>query len=267
MTEPLSGADELEAERRRIAAALRAAVAEPLALLVAQANAYEQALGAAPAARMALGTLGALARQVLQQARDLGDSLQPAVLDELGIEPALDALAGYAARAHGLRAALHAARLPSRPPRAAELALYRAAQAAVERAALHARAAQLTIRLAASGGGIALTVADDGAPEAGAGLIAAIRGAAERAGGSCAVGVGPLGGAQIAVELPLAPPAALTAREAEVLRLVAEGRTNRQVAAALGISPRTVNFHLDNIYAKLGVGSRTEAAVYALRHL
>jgi DNA-binding CsgD family transcriptional regulator len=54
--------------------------------------------------------------------------------------------------------------------------------------------------------------------------------------------------------------AALTAREREVLDVVATGATNAAVAEALVVSPTTVKKHLDNIYAKLGVGSRAAAA-------
>jgi len=56
----------------------------------------------------------------------------------------------------------------------------------------------------------------------------------------------------------------LTDRELAVLRLLAAGFHNRELAARLGISPRTVDRHCDNIYAKLGVGSRTEAVVRAI---
>lgn len=55
----------------------------------------------------------------------------------------------------------------------------------------------------------------------------------------------------------------LTAREVEVLRLVASGRSNSEIAAALFISQHTVARHLQNIFAKLGVSSRTAAAAYA----
>jgi DNA-binding CsgD family transcriptional regulator/tetratricopeptide (TPR) repeat protein len=57
----------------------------------------------------------------------------------------------------------------------------------------------------------------------------------------------------------------LTARELEVLALVAEGRSNRQVAEALFISAKTASVHVSNILAKLGVGSRVEAAAVAHR--
>jgi non-specific serine/threonine protein kinase len=61
-------------------------------------------------------------------------------------------------------------------------------------------------------------------------------------------------------------PAGLTAREVEVLRLVAQGLTNAQVAEKLVITPRTVNVHLTSIYSKLQVPSRTAAARYAIEH-
>lgn len=65
---------------------------------------------------------------------------------------------------------------------------------------------------------------------------------------------------------PKAPtyPDGLTAREVEVLRLVAQGLTNEQVAEQLVISPRTVNTHLTAIFSKIGVSSRGAATRYAI---
>lgn len=60
---------------------------------------------------------------------------------------------------------------------------------------------------------------------------------------------------------------ALTPRELEVLRLVANGRTNGEIGAELFISTKTASVHVSNILTKLGVSSRTEAAAYALREL
>ncbi len=61
-------------------------------------------------------------------------------------------------------------------------------------------------------------------------------------------------------------PAGLTQREAEVLRLVAQGMTDAEVARVLSISPRTVGQHLRSIYNKLDVRSRTEATRFAIEH-
>ncbi len=65
---------------------------------------------------------------------------------------------------------------------------------------------------------------------------------------------------------PESLPGGLTAREVEVLRLVATGRSNAQVAAELVLSEKTVARHLSNIFTKLEVGSRTAAAAYAYEH-
>jgi ATP/maltotriose-dependent transcriptional regulator MalT len=63
-----------------------------------------------------------------------------------------------------------------------------------------------------------------------------------------------------------AAPGGLSEREVEVLRLVASGHTNRKIAKALFISEKTVARHLSNIFTKLNVGSRTDAARYAFEH-
>lgn len=54
-------------------------------------------------------------------------------------------------------------------------------------------------------------------------------------------------------------PEPVTARELEVIQLMAQGLANKQIALSLGISEHTVKFHLSSLYAKLGVASRTEA--------
>ena len=71
---------------------------------------------------------------------------------------------------------------------------------------------------------------------------------------------------QVAAPAPHAAAGSLTARELDVLRLVAQGMSDAQVAARLVVSIRTVNTHLHAIYGKLDVGSRTAAARYALDH-
>jgi DNA-binding NarL/FixJ family response regulator len=61
-------------------------------------------------------------------------------------------------------------------------------------------------------------------------------------------------------------PAGLSARELDVLLLVARGLTNRMVAEQLGITPKTVGNFVERIYAKIGVSSRAEAALFAMQH-
>ena len=61
-------------------------------------------------------------------------------------------------------------------------------------------------------------------------------------------------------------PAGLTEREAEVLRLVAGGLTNNEIAAELFLSPKTVSRHLSNIFTKIGVSSRASATAFAVEH-
>jgi DNA-binding NarL/FixJ family response regulator len=83
-------------------------------------------------------------------------------------------------------------------------------------------------------------------------------------------GTGRLGGLPIGRgERDTADPAAspyeeLTAREAGVVHLVARGMSNKAIAHDLGISPRTVEGHLNHVFDKLGIGSRTELVHYAL---
>ena len=60
-------------------------------------------------------------------------------------------------------------------------------------------------------------------------------------------------------------PEALTERETEVLRLLALGQSNKEIARTLSIGEKTVKTHVSNILAKLGVPSRTQAALYAVR--
>jgi DNA-binding NarL/FixJ family response regulator len=66
--------------------------------------------------------------------------------------------------------------------------------------------------------------------------------------------------------VPAPYPDGLTAREVQVLRLVAMGMTDMQVAEQLIISPRTVHAHLTSIYTKLDVTSRSAATRYAVEH-
>jgi DNA-binding NarL/FixJ family response regulator len=61
-------------------------------------------------------------------------------------------------------------------------------------------------------------------------------------------------------------PAGLTPREVEMLVLAARGLTTRAIASTLAISPKTAGNHIERIYSKIGVSTRAEAAMFAMRH-
>ena len=65
---------------------------------------------------------------------------------------------------------------------------------------------------------------------------------------------------------PAAGPDGLTRREIEVLRLIASSKSNREIADALFLSPRTVERHIANIYLKIEAHNKAEATAYAQRH-
>jgi DNA-binding NarL/FixJ family response regulator len=58
----------------------------------------------------------------------------------------------------------------------------------------------------------------------------------------------------------------LTAREVEVLRLLAQGLSNKDIGARLVISPKTAGNHVEHIYSKIGASSRASASLFAVRH-
>ena len=60
--------------------------------------------------------------------------------------------------------------------------------------------------------------------------------------------------------------AGLTAREIEVLILIARGHPNKEIARRLSVTPKTVSNHIEHVYAKLGVASRAAATLYATQH-
>jgi len=66
--------------------------------------------------------------------------------------------------------------------------------------------------------------------------------------------------------MPVDDTPGLTRRETEILKLVAEGHTNAQLAKMLWVTEQTVKFHLSNVYRKLDVANRTEASRWAQTH-
>jgi DNA-binding NarL/FixJ family response regulator len=243
----------VEVERRALAQALQNTVINQLQLLVAQANIYEQTLQQ-PEGRMAVSVLTSLARQALQQAFDLETRLHPTLLESLGLHPALENLGGQIERLSGMRMTLQIADVTL--PTSMSLMLYRFCEAWL----LHATtqgAHQARLHLQDSLDGIKLTLTRDGnsAP------LPSNNAEALKASGAIYHDEGKR--TQVIVKLLMQ---LLTEREKDVLRYLVEGMSNKEIAHKLGVRPRTIKYHLDNLYSKLGVHTRTEAVVIALNH-
>jgi DNA-binding CsgD family transcriptional regulator len=253
-----------ETDHRQLASQVQAQIIAPLRLLLAQAAAFEQTLTAQPASHMAVSVLASMARQVLQQAYDLEASLHPVVLESLGLEPALEALAAQYERLHSLRLVLSLERLSQRPPPAVELALFRLAQDVLDNLCdQHALQVKISLGLDDQALRLEFTcIAESFLPEP---LRATALQRIQPFGGTLSIGRLSDGQGHLAVHLPLRLGVSFTPRESQVLEGLVQGWSNKEIARRLSISPRTVNFHLDHIFAKLGVRTRTEAAVIALQ--
>jgi signal transduction histidine kinase len=255
-------------ERRDLARALHEQLEPALLLLVEQARTYQAVLpSTAPQARNALNVLASMAAGALAHLQEIVVDLEARELRHLGLIPALEILSLRTERRYGLSVRLD---LPGRAdPAVRHLsaerahAAYRIAQEAMHNAGQHAGAGQLEVSMRLREGHLVLVIADDGRgfclPE---GPEAAGEGLREMAARAASVGGTLEVSSVLAVGTQVRAP--LTSREREVLSYVVKGMTNKQIAASLGISDRTVQFHLGNVLHKLDVASRTGAAVIAL---
>ncbi|GIK42542.1 MAG: hypothetical protein BroJett011_63750 [Chloroflexota bacterium] len=261
-----NAATAVEAERRRLAALLQSNVAESLNLLLSQPKTYEQTLGAnSTMHNIALSMLTSLARQVLQQVHNLETNFYRTVLETLGLESALEALTNQEMRDHSVEIGLVLERMHERLPAQIELALFRVTQDTIYCAIRQAHASQVSICLKRCDGQLIFNLADNGILVTGEEILPTTRQRIQQLDGAIETRIGRRQGFELTISFAIEAPIQLTSREAEVLQLLTEGFSNKEIARLLTVSPRTVNFHLDNIYSKLGASSRTEAVIYALR--
>ncbi len=252
----------LEVERQRLAALLDAEIGKPIQLLLAQAAVYEQSLATNPQAQMVASVLASLARQALQQIRDLGAALHPAMLESLGLTPALELLIGQTLRTTPLRMAWAIDQLPKRLSPPVELALFRAIQDALTHSVRYATDA--TLRLTMQNEQLRLFYEDNSPSSADTDFLNFAISNLQSLGVEVESQYRPNFHMVATLNLPKLP--FMTEREIEVLGWLAKGLSNKEIAARMQVTPRTVNFHLDNIYSKLSVTSRTEAVMVALRY-
>ncbi len=205
----------------------------------------------------------ALAHQLLQDIQSLIANLPPVVLETQGLTQALEALTNQTIRTYGVQIRLTLAPLSERLPHPLELALFRMAQDAIEQAINQSRASRLAIRLTKQAEQLSLSLRHNGLAHSQTPLQPITGQRLAQLGGIVKTGSGAGGEFEISVTFTLKPPPHLTPREMAVLQLLAEGLSNKEIARRLSVTPRTVNFHLDNIYSKLAVHSRTEAVICA----
>ena len=255
----------VETDRRRLAGEIQASIIEPLNLLLAQANTFEQTLPAQPAARMAISVLSSLARQVLQRAYDLEANLRPAVLEALGLQPALETLANQYERTYSLRLLYNLASVKQRLPPSLELELFRLTQDVLE-ALRGQRVGQVALEVIQESGLLRLDLTFTAAALLPEQVLAGMRRRLQALAGSLTLEPTPRGQMRLSIDVPFYADIHFTEREQVILAGLVRGLSNKQIAQSLSISPRTVNYHLDHIFSKLGVRTRTEAALIALRH-
>jgi signal transduction histidine kinase/DNA-binding CsgD family transcriptional regulator len=255
----------LEVERRRLAHRLQDTLLSQINLLLAQIHSYEQTVANSPQTRMAFSVLATIVRQLLQDTHDLEASLHPAVLETLGLEAALESMANQQRRISGVNITLALQRMAQRLPPQIELILFRTTQDAVERSVQQGNASQIVIQLQRNEQMIQFVIGDNGIIPTGD-ILRSVRQRITALGGTLHLQTSRYGGLEIVVTFPLEEAIELTEREMDVIQLLVEGCTNKEIAVMLAVRPRTVKFHLDNIYSKLGITTRTEAAIYALRH-
>jgi len=269
-----------EAQRQALARELEMRLPAPLRLQQKQAALYLAQPGPAAPAVQVLARMSARAQSEL---RELIADLSASELRDLGLLAGLESLAERWARRLGLAVIWQPpsgqARREVQARLAGEdglgLAVFRVTQAALAFASQESAASRVEISLDWLAGELRLSVADDG--QAGGPPPDALQEWEQQVqvrGGSITFARLAGVGAQLRADFPPPAPApaqphtppaeALTGRETDVLRGVLAGLTNRQIAARLKISDRTVQYHLSNILTKLSAASRTEAAVLAL---
>ena len=258
--------DKIEIERQRLAQRLDQDILASLRLLQTQVETYRSALQHQRDASMALTVISSLLQQVIQRTQHLQNNLHPTILETLGLEPALEMFAADVQRIQGWQIALQTPRLPQRLSYDVELALFRTVQSLVDYAAQQVGAAHFDVRLQMQGERVRLQYQDDGRwLPSHMSIVQSLHEAIEALGGHFAGHLTDDHTLAVDMWVNVALETALTPREREVLQHVAAGYTNKQIATHLHLSARTVNFHLDNAYSKLGVNTRTEAVMVALQ--
>jgi signal transduction histidine kinase/DNA-binding CsgD family transcriptional regulator len=265
-----------EEERRRIAREMHDDWTQRLAVLAIDTARMEQEPGLGPSARAQLQAMRGELVSLSEDVHALSRQLHPSILDDLGLADALLSECASFSRREGIAVDYRPEGVPASVPKEVALCVYRVAQEALRNIARHARVTTARVSLVGTGRDLLLSVQDEGAGFDPAGArsrpalgLSSMEERVRLIQAELSVRSAPGRGTTVTLRVPLAgdsEPQRLTPRQREVLQLFAEGRSAKEVAAVLKISPRTAEFHKARILEALGIRTTAGLVQYAIRH-
>ncbi|MFL5627928.1 MAG: hybrid sensor histidine kinase/response regulator transcription factor [Ktedonobacteraceae bacterium] len=270
----------IEQERNRIAQNIHDSVAQQIADVLYKLEFIQRILDKQPdVAQQEISRLSEILKESLHTLRYNISALMPSELEQQGFETALRNLMDEYRRTEPALKIDYEGEATSLIPPSLETPIYGFIQEALQNVRKHAHASHVTIRIRVSAGMLLIEISDNGqgfdmaqvmnkqatGSDYSIGLRT-MRNRVQQAGGSWEIQSKPGGGTNVKARFRLARhPGTLTNREREVLRLMAEGLTNRAIAEKLSVSTETIKSHVHHIMQKLHVNDRTQAAVIAAR--
>ncbi len=270
----------IDEERERIAQNIHDTVAQQMADVLYKLEFILRIVDKnAEAARREIARVSDILKESLHELRYNISALIPLELEEQGFEIALRTVLDEFKRNDPEVKIEYEGEAVTLIPPLLEVPIFRFIQEALHNVHKHANASRVTIRIRVLAGLLLVEVSDNGQgfdiaevmnmQAAGSGYhigLRSMRNRIHQAEGSWEIQSKPGAGTSVKARFHLAThPAALTNREREVLRLMAEGLTNRAIAERLSVSTETVKSHVHHIMQKMHVNDRTQAAVIAAR--
>jgi signal transduction histidine kinase len=270
----------IDQERNRIAQNIHDSVAQQFADVLYKLEFIQRILDKQPdVAQREISRLSDTLKENLHELRYTISALIPPQLEQLGFETALQLLLDEYRRTEPTLQIDYEGEATALMPPSLEAPAYRFIQEALHNIRKHAQATHATVRISVLAGLLLIEISDNGRGfdlsqvmnrrDAGTGYsigLRTMRNRIQQAGGSWEIQSKQGVGTTVKARFRLAThPAALTNREREVLRLIAEGLTNRAIAEKLSVSTETIKSHVHHIMQKMHVNDRTQAAVLAAR--
>jgi len=270
----------IDQERNRIAQNIHDTVAQQFADILYKLEFIQRILDKQPdVAQHEISRLSDIIKESLHELRYTISALIPPQLEQQGFETALQLLLDEYRRTEPSLQIDYEGEAIALVPSSLEAPTYRFIQEALQNIRKHAQATRATLRIRVLTSLLLIEISDNGRgfdlsqvmnrQATGTGYsigLRIMRNRIQQAGGSWEIQSKQGVGTTVKARFHLAThPAALTNREREVLRLMAEGLTNRAIAEKLSVSTETIKSHVHHIMQKMHVNDRTQAAVLAAR--